>query len=156
MVPLVVKKGGPIKQWIRKKRLWHILKHNGLGEFCPGQKLYKQEWNSGVITGARGFLEELALEWQKWWDIVLDMNDGIFNRDQMSFKYAYKKVAIDKYRFETIQPEYNWIVKKLGKNRYAKIFHRAGISDPKNLLLWGEIKEELLSGKPGIKQHVSL
>jgi hypothetical protein len=150
-VPLVAPSGGLFKQWNRRHQLWRVLKQNGLEEFCPGREHYRQEWNSGVIIGGHKFLEELAIEWRKWWDIVLNINDGIFTRDQMSFKYAYRKIAIDKYGFETIQPAYNWVVKRLGENRHARIFHRAGISDGKNTRLWQKIRQELFTSDPGTR-----
>lgn len=143
VVPFVCQDGGFLKQYARKKRLMRVLRQSGLSEFCKGEKYYRQEWNSGVIIGEKKFVVDLALEWQKWWNIVVDINDGIFCRDQMSFKYAFKKIALDKYGFESIQPEYNWIVKKLGKNKQAKILHRAGIHTKKHVQLWREVKEEL-------------
>lgn len=142
-VPLVCTAGGFLRQYVRKKRLMRMLKQCGLSEFCPGEKYYRQEWNSGVIIGEKKFVHDLAVEWQKWWDIVADINDGIFCRDQMSFKYAYKRIALDKYGYESIPVEYNWIVKKLGKNRQAKILHRAGIHARRHVRLWQEAKAEL-------------
>jgi hypothetical protein len=142
-VPLVSAEGGWLRRHVRKKRLMHLLGQSGLSEFCRGEKYYRQEWNSGVIIGERKFVHDLALEWRKWWDIVTDINDGIFCRDQMSFKYAYKKIALDRYGFESISVEYNWIVKRLGKNRQAKILHRAGIHARRHVRLWQEAKAEL-------------
>lgn len=142
-VPLVAAKGGFIKRWRRRKRLWKKLIKSGFHDFCPGGKLHRQEWNSGVIIGNRKFLEELVIEWKKWWNIILDINDGIFRRDQMSFKYAYKKIAIDKYGFETIKPEFNWIIKKMGFNPHAKIYHRAGISKETQEQYWQDLITEL-------------
>jgi hypothetical protein len=143
-VPLVCSDGGFLRRHVRKKRLMRMLGQSGLSEFCRGGKYYRQEWNSGVIIGERKFVHDLALEWRKWWDIVTDINDGIFCRDQMSFKYAYKKIAMDQYGFESIPLEYNWIVKRLGKNRQAKILHRAGIQAHRHVRLWQEAKAELL------------
>jgi len=146
-VPLVAKEGNFINRMLRRKRLWKTLKKNNLEIFCPEGKYYRQEWNSGVIIGKRIFMEELAVAWIKWWDIVLDINDGIFRRDQMSFKYAYKNIAIDKYNYETIPPAYNWILKRMGYAADAKIYHRAGISNQPELnAMWEKARREILTG----------
>jgi len=62
--------------------------------------------------------------------------------------YWFTVAEGDKY---LAQPEYSWIVKKLGKNRQAGIFHRAGIYDENNVRFWQEIKEELMMDGAVIK-----
>lgn len=143
-VPHVVEKGSFFARQKRKSRLFKLLEKNKLDVFCPGGKLYLQEWNSGVIIGDRRFMEELAQEWYKWWLLVQEINDGIFRRDQMSFKYAYKRIAIDKYGYETIDPVYNWIVKRFGYSKYAKIYHKAGGYTADNENTWNTIRERII------------
>ncbi|MDJ0707851.1 MAG: hypothetical protein QNJ46_31635 [Leptolyngbyaceae cyanobacterium MO_188.B28] len=114
-----------------RQRLWTLLKQERLEEFCPGGKDFKQEWNTGVITGDRIFMEALAQEWRRWWDLILDVCDGYFERDQLSYKFAYTLVARRCYGVETIPQRYNCIVKRMGFQPDACILHRAGL--PKGL-----------------------
>jgi hypothetical protein len=113
------------RRW--RKRLWALLRKENLESFCPGGADYKQEWNSGVIAGDRKFMEDLAQKWSQWWELMIDICDGRFERDQLSYKFAYTLVARRQYGFETIPKTYNCMVKRMGFLPTANILHRAGL-----------------------------
>lgn len=63
-VPLLTRDPADSVRHARERNLWKVLRRNQLDEFCPGGANHRQEWNSGVITGTRDFMEELAREWE--------------------------------------------------------------------------------------------
>jgi len=111
----------------RFKRIAELLRTNGLSslldETCPYSSA---DWNSGVIVGQYDFMKELAEKWLWWYKIIKTANDGLFRRDQESYKAAYYSTAVMKYDFKTIPEEWNWMIKLRGFNPGANIIHRAG------------------------------
>ena len=145
--PSIVGTPDPDENKRRRATVQKALTHAGLHEFMPTGARRRQEWNSGVIVGDRRFMMQLAAEWRKWWDIMLDACDGAFMRDQISFKYAYALVACRRYGFSTIPPEFNCIVKRLGFLQDARILHAAGASQTPDVLdQWRAAKAKLLKG----------
>lgn len=125
----------------RIERLYRFAAREGLECAIPGGPYAGAEWNSGVIVGNRSFLNDLALEWKKWWSWVLEANDGEFRRDQISFKFAYIKIHKQKYQLEDLPREYNWLVKRWGFKPEARLLHKAGRPGHRVCRLWERAKE---------------
>lgn len=147
----------------RRKRLdclWEACKREGIPEGCPGDRFGSVEWNTGVISGHRKFMMDLALEWKRWWNIVLDCNDGKFRRDQLSFKFAYIKIHKKKYGYEDLPRVYNWLIKRWGYPPEAKILHKAGNPNSTLCRRWEEAKKDIFQssycGIPRKKQASKL
>lgn len=150
----VPKKASWSQKQLFQRRLWALLKKENLTSFCPGGIDFRQEWNSGVIAGDRQFMEDLATEWARWWDLLLEVCDGYFERDQLSYKFAYTQVARIRYGFETIPKEYNCIVKRMGFLPAAHLLHRAGLSksewgwkERKKKRQWAIAKQKILDNR---------
>lgn len=105
-------------------RLLRFYRNRRLEVFCPGGLYEGIEWNSGVIAGSRKAVTELALQWDDMWRAVEDVFDGNFRRDQVSYKLAYWKVFVEKYRCAGLPAAYNWCASYFGINPNAHILHR--------------------------------
>jgi len=104
------------------------------------------EWNGGVISGTKSFLTDLMDEWERWHGIIDDLNDGVFIRDQISFKYAYYNIGWKKWGYRTIPREFNWHTKRWDINRDVYILHEAGyVRKHKNC--WKELIDELFGNE---------
>jgi predicted SAM-dependent methyltransferase len=110
------------------------------------------EWNGGMICGSIQFMTELMNAWLKWHSIIDDINENIFIRDQISFKYAYYEIGIKKWGFKTIPKELNWLTKKWGINKNAYILHEAGFVK-KNKPQWCDLLNKLGINSEVIKLH---
>ena len=136
------------RRW--QQRLWPLLKKEGLETFCPGGTDYRQEWNSGVIVGDRKFMEALAQAWLRWWLLLLDICEGNFERDLISYIFANSQVARHQNGFETISPRYNCIVKRMGFLPDAAILHRAGLPKGNSGLRYRQVRQNWAIAKQTI------
>jgi hypothetical protein len=109
---------------IYQERLLKLYSDEGLHVFLPGGIYEEIEWNSGVIVGQADMMKELALEWHVWWERILQVFDGHFRRDQISFRIAYWKIFIEKYNCSGLPQECNWVVSYFGINPNASVLHR--------------------------------
>lgn len=109
---------------IYQKRLQKLYLDEGLHVFLPGGIYEGIEWNSGVIAGQVDRMKELALEWFTWWERILQVFDGHFRRDQISFSIAYWKIFVEKYNCNGLPQECNWVVSYFGINPNASVLHR--------------------------------
>ena len=128
------------------ERLNSFYRRYDLPVFEKNGALEGVEWNSGVIVGERNVMLELAQEWAIWWDRLLDLFDGHFRRDQLSFRIAYSKTCLP--RFHTDLPiKYNWVVSYFGINPNASILHRTMVRRvPWLQEIWEEFVDQKLSG----------
>jgi hypothetical protein len=110
-------------------KLEEFYKQNELNIFEKGNKFEGIEWNSGVIAGERHLLIALAKEWAFWWNRVLELFDGHFRRDQVSYRIAYYKVFKHRHQIADLPIEYNWIVSYFGINPNANILHRTMVKN---------------------------
>ncbi len=108
---------------VSAERLESFYVRHGLSMFAKGGSLEGVEWNSGVIVGERDLMIELAQEWSLWWDRILELFDGHFRRDQLSFRIAYHSVCLAK-KVAGLPASYNWIVSYFGINPNVNILHR--------------------------------
>ena len=109
---------------IYQERLKKLYSDEGLDVFLPGGIYEQIEWNSGVIAGQADIMKELALEWNIWWERILQIFDNHFRRDQISFRIAYWKIFIEKYNYAGLPQECNWVVSYFGINPNASVLHR--------------------------------
>ncbi|MBN2535033.1 MAG: hypothetical protein JXB88_19285 [Spirochaetales bacterium] len=124
-------------------------RQNDLHIFRKGSPYEGIEWNSGVIAGRRDILVELANEWAKWWDRILNVFDGHFRRDQVSFRIAYYHIFKDRYRLDDLPADYNWVVSYHGLNPNANILHRTMVKDLDWLDKgWDTLTRDIISHKP--------
>jgi len=133
---------------IRFSRIAGLLRDNGLSDFADQTHPYAgAEWNSGVIMGDRGFMQELAETWLWWYEALGKANDGVFRGDQVSYRIAYYLVGMKKYGFETIPETWNWMIKRKGFNEEANILHRAGHPNGKLCEAWRVYVAEMLGNE---------
>jgi len=105
------------------QRLESFFADYGLDTFRRGGSLQGVEWNSGVISGEREPMIALAHAWDCWWHRLLDLFDGRFRRDQVSYRLAYNEVLNGRDE-DGLPPTYNWIVSYFGLNPNAHVLHR--------------------------------
>jgi hypothetical protein len=115
------------KNYLQKLEDFYL--SNDLLAFSKGGEREGVEWNSGVIVGDREILIELAEEWAFWWDRILDLFDGSFRRDQLSFRIAYYKVFKSRHQLMDLPVNYNWIASYFGINPNARILHKTMVKN---------------------------
>ncbi len=116
----VPKKSDPAKF---EERVSDFYSSHGLDVFDRGGALCGVEWNSGVIAGDRERIIQLAREWDVWWHRVLDLYDGEFRRDQISYRLAYYSTGLHASA-RPFPTSYNWIASYFGINPNANVVHR--------------------------------
>lgn len=110
-------------------KLAAFYRNKDLAAFSAGGGYDGVEWNSGVIVGDREWLVTLAQEWQYWWDRTLELFDGQFRRDQLSYRIAYYRTCERTGRRVDLPAAYNWVASYFGINPNANILHRTMVKN---------------------------
>jgi hypothetical protein len=128
-------------------KLEEFYRQNNLSVFRNDGEFEGIEWNSGVIAGERQILVELAKEWAFWWDRILELFDGHFRRDQVSYRIAYYKVFKLRNEIPDLPIEYNWVVSYFGINPNANILHRTMLKNVDWIEKdWNSIVDKAIAG----------
>jgi len=136
----------------RFQNLLAALNREGLPEIASQKSPHaNHEWMSGLIAGDADFMKRLAEEWQKWWRIMKEeVNEGEFERDQASYRFAYYTIAVKQHGYATIPREWCWWPSKQGFRHDVHIMHRFCRTGGEAGHRWNRMTAEIDAGFPSI------